>query len=427
VIGEVHTPQRTLRRVPSRSPAERAPLLEWTEGLVETAVGRVSMRERLLRLRRVAPRVAMVAIAAAVAYVIARYLVGHPQPFFAPIATVIVLGITLGQRTRRAVQLAVGVALGVLVADLVVQAIGTGWWQIAVIVFLGMMIVVFLGGDQLAVTQAANAGVLIAVLAIPGDPTGVSRFVDTLIGASTALVFNLVLFPVNPLKLAAGALEPAVSRLAAVIDAVADALESEDDDAARVALERARALEGHLEEMRAAIETSGETARLALVRRGQRDAVERYSRALTQVARAQRDVAGLARSAERAVLRGDRVPPPVIAGLRELAQAARGLADAFADPRERAAVQATALHAAAATTAGLDETRNLSVSLVVGQARMTAHDILRATGLTVDEARADIRAAADAGEEQRARIAAEAISGTGPDAEIDAARPADRA
>ena len=112
------------------------------------------------------------------------------------------------------------------------QVIGTGAWQIAVIVFLGMMVVVFLGGDQMVVVQAANAGVLIAVLAIPGDPTGLSRFVDALIGAGTALVFNLVLFPVNPLKLAAGALEPAVKRLGAVIDAVADALESEDDDAA---------------------------------------------------------------------------------------------------------------------------------------------------------------------------------------------------
>ena len=48
-----------------------------------------------------------------------------------------------------------------------------------------------------------------------------AQFPHALIGAGTALVFNLVLFPVNPLKLAAGALEPAVKRLGAVIDAVA--------------------------------------------------------------------------------------------------------------------------------------------------------------------------------------------------------------
>ena len=199
---------------------DRTTIASWSEELLDTTVDRVSLRERLLRMRRMAPRVAMVAVAAATSYLIARYAVGHPRPFFAPIATVVVLGITLGQRTKRALQLAVGVALGVLVADLVVQLIGTGAWQIAVIVFLGMMAVVFLGGDQMVVVQAANAGVLIAVLAIPGDPTGLSRFIDALIGASTALVFNLVLFPVNPLKLAAGALEPAVNRLGAVMNAV---------------------------------------------------------------------------------------------------------------------------------------------------------------------------------------------------------------
>ncbi|HMS60983.1 MAG TPA: FUSC family protein [Solirubrobacteraceae bacterium] len=402
---------------------DRTTIASWSEELLDTTVDRVSMRERLLRMRRMAPRVAMVSVAAATAYLIARYAVGHPRPFFAPIATVVVLGITLGQRTRRALQLAVGVALGVLIADLVVQVIGTGAWQIAVIVFLGMMVVVFLGGDQMVVVQAANAGVLIAVLAIPGDPTGLSRFIDALIGASTALVFNLVLFPVNPLKLAAGALEPAVNRLGAVIDAVADALESEDDDAAAEALRRARLLDVHLADMRAAIETSGETARLALVRRGQRDAVARYTRALNQVTRAQRDVAGLARGAQRAVLRGDRVPPSVIAGLRELAEAARHLSTAFADPDERDKVQEAALHAAAATTAGLDETRNLSVSLVVGQARMTAHDILRASGLSLDEARADIRAVADTDDERRARMTADAMADAGLDGEIEAPPP----
>ena len=402
---------------------DRTTIASWREGILDPAVDRVSLRERLLRVRRMAPRVAMVAGAATASYLLARHVVGHPRPFFAPISTVAVLGITLGQHTRRAIQVAVGVAVGVLVADLVVQLIGTGAWQLAVIVFLGMMVVVFLGGDQLVVVQAANAGILIAVLAIPGDPTGLSRFVDVLIGASMALVFNLLLFPVNPVKLAAGALEPAVSRLGKVIDAVADALESEDDDAATEALRHARSLEGHLAEMRVAIDTSGETARLALLRRGQRDAVARYSRALNQVARAQRDVAGLARSAERAVLRGDRVPASVIVGLRQLADAARHLSMAFADPDERDAAQQAALEAAAATTAGLDETRNLSVSLVVGQARMTAHDILRATGLSLDEARADIRAAADSDEERRARITAEAIGDAGLDGEIDAARP----
>ena len=75
------------------------------------------------------------------------------------------------------------------------------------IVFFGMCVVVFAGGDQLAVNQAASAGVLIATVAIPSDTSGLNRFEDALVGAAVALFFNFVLFPTNPLKLARGALD----------------------------------------------------------------------------------------------------------------------------------------------------------------------------------------------------------------------------
>ena len=378
---------------PPPEPFSAADIARQAGDLLGSAADSVSLRERAMRVRATAPRIAMVSAAATTAYLIARYAVGHPRPFFAPVATVAVLGITLGQRVDRAVQMALGAAVGVLVADLAVQALGTGAPQMAVIVFAAMSVVVFAGGDQLATVQAANAGILIAALAIPNDPSGLARFVDVLIGSATALVFNLVLFPVNPLRLASSALDPAIERLAGVLDAIADALERGDDEAASEARRRAANLDEHLADMRVAVATSGEVARLALLRRGQRDAVERYARAVEHIARAQGDVAGLARGADRALRLDDEVPPAVIAGLRDLADAARQLIGAVADPGERAEAREAALQAAVATTAGLDETRNLSVSIVVGQARMTAHDLLRATGLTLDEARAELRGA----------------------------------
>ena len=129
------------------------------------------------------------------------------------------------------------------------------------------------------------------------------------------------------------------------------------------------------------------------------------------------DVAGLARGADRALRMNDEVPPAVIDGIRDLADAARDLVGAVADPGERAEAHAAALEAAVATTAGLDETRNLSVSIVVGQARMTAHDFLRATGLSIDEARAELHAA------EPDAVAAPAAM-RDPADEVAAARPA---
>jgi uncharacterized membrane protein YgaE (UPF0421/DUF939 family) len=59
--------------------------------------------------------------AATVAWLVDTRFIGHPQPFFAPAAALIVLAQLRGQRTRRAVEVILGVAGGVLVADVVAQ------------------------------------------------------------------------------------------------------------------------------------------------------------------------------------------------------------------------------------------------------------------------------------------------------------------
>ena len=57
-------------------------------------------------------------------------------------------------------------------------------------------------------------------------------------------------------------------------------------------------------------------------------------------------------------------------------------------------MRAPALRAAAKATQVLEETGNLSVTVVVGQVRSTAVDLLRGSGLTYDEAAALVREAA---------------------------------
>lgn len=382
----------------------------------------LSVRERFQRLRVAAPRIAVAALAATLSYFIAHRILGHSSPFFAPISAVVVLGFTIGAQLQRALQLALGVAVGILAADLLVALIGNGGWQIGIIVFAAMCLAVFAGGDQLAVRQAAAGGLLVSVAAMPGDPSGLSRFEDAAVGAAVALLFNFVIFPVNPLKMASRAVDPALSAIAAVLDSIATALEERNQEAAADSLDAARDLEAQVGQVRATISTSGEMARLALIRRGQVEEVDRYAHAVELLDRAQIDVVALAQGAHRAVEKGDRVPLEVVAGIRDLAACARHLAASFEDDSEQELARAAAIRAAAATTAGLDETRNLSVSLVVGQARMTAGDFLRAMGIEPKDARAALRQVAD-DSEARSRIATEALRSQGLDAEIDAARP----
>ena len=52
------------------------------------------------------------------AWFLAHDVVGHPQPFFAPIVAVVCLGTSYGQRLRRVAEVTIGVAIGVFLADL---------------------------------------------------------------------------------------------------------------------------------------------------------------------------------------------------------------------------------------------------------------------------------------------------------------------
>src|SRR3954464_22995 len=137
---------------------------------------RTSMRARFERLGLAWRSLLQTAIAATLAYLVATEVIGHPRPFFAPIAAIITLGITVGQRGRRAVELALGVAVGIAIADGLVLLTGPGVAALAIVVPLAMGSAIFLGSGQIFATQAAVSAVLVAVLQPPGSGISGARF-----------------------------------------------------------------------------------------------------------------------------------------------------------------------------------------------------------------------------------------------------------
>ena len=126
-------------------------------------------------------QVGQCAIAAGVAWFIAHDLLGHATPFFAPIAAVVSLGTSYGQRLRRVAEVTVGVAIGVFLADLIVAGIGSGWWQLTIIVALAMSTAILLDGGQLFMMQAAVQSIVVP----PWCPIRVrrlTRWTDAVVG-----------------------------------------------------------------------------------------------------------------------------------------------------------------------------------------------------------------------------------------------------
>jgi uncharacterized membrane protein YgaE (UPF0421/DUF939 family) len=355
--------------------------------------GRLSMRQRVERLKLAARPIVQIAVASTAAWLFAVEVFGHPRPIFAPISAVVVLGLSVGRRLERAVELALGVAVGLGIADLIVRVTGVGAWQIALIVLLSTSIAVLLGSGQLFASQAAISGILVATLP-PGTSPSFGRFFDSLAGGIIAIAVSALVLPPKPLVELRRSAGPLLAELAATLEDVAAALDARDRAAAEAALVRARGIDELEARFEEAVTEGRETARFAPPRRGERDQVASYAIAAAQVDLAVRNVRVLARGAIRALALDENVPPGLGESLHDLAAATRALEGALEDDAQVAAVRDAALRAAARATRVLEGTGNLSVSVLVGQVRSTATDLLRGTGMSYDEASRAVRKAA---------------------------------
>jgi uncharacterized membrane protein YccC len=352
---------------------------------------RVTYRDRVARLRTLAPTLLMGAIGAGVAWLIATKVVGDKGAFFAPVAAIITLGLTVGSRLNRAIELSVGVPLGIALADILVLEVGSGTVQLIAIVFLATSVAVFLGGGGLLVTQAGVSAILVVTLQPPTDGISFERAADALIGCGVALILNFVIAPIDPVALVRREAAPVLRELSGVLEDIAVALESRDRELGFAALRRARDMDAHTQRFLESLTIGRETAAAAPQRWVDRTLLALYGDAGGQIDLAVRNVRVMARGVVRAIEVGDDVPPEVAAAIRELRDAVRSLEPWLNDSQRSRAVVEPAVTAARHASAVLEQTTNLSASVIVGQVRSTAVDLLRAIGMAPEEARARIR------------------------------------
>jgi hypothetical protein len=203
-----------------------------------------------------------------------------------------------------------------------------------------------------------------------------------------------VVFPADPVRILRGAASPVLDDLAGTLLDIAEAQRRRDDQAAEAALVRARGIDDFGQQFFAATRESMSAARMSPARMHARDTVEFYAEAAARIDLAVRNVRVLARGSIRALALDENVPPEVAQALESLALAVRALAAALASGSGYEAVREPAVRAAAMATRVLEGTTNLSVSVIVGQVRSTATDLLTGIGLSYEEASEAVRGAA---------------------------------
>lgn len=199
---------------------------------------------------------------AGAAWGIARYLFDHPAPFFAPIAAIIVLIATLGERGLNAVRLMQGVILGLVIGDLVLITMGTGLGVMTFAIFSSLAIARAVADPPLVAVQAAFSAIL--VVAVGDVANGLERLVDAVTGAGIALVITQLLFPPEPLALLRRAEKAALTAIAGGLATTARAIARDDDELAHQAVEELRDVRDRLAELRRAGRASTSVTRRAL-------------------------------------------------------------------------------------------------------------------------------------------------------------------
>jgi uncharacterized membrane protein YgaE (UPF0421/DUF939 family) len=340
--------------------------------------GRLSARARFARWRSKRWQIVQCAAAAGVAWLIAADLLGHPSPFFAPVAAVVSLGTSYGQRLRRVAEVTLGVAVGVFLADLLVTWLGSGFWQLALIVALAMSAAFLLDGGQLFVTQAAvQSIVVVGLVAAPSQ--AFTRWTDALVGGAVALVAATIV-PAAPLRRPREQASKVVRKIAGLLRAAAEVMVDGEANRGLALLADARSTDSMIRELQDAADEGMAVVESSPFRVRHRRDIRRMSELVEPLDRALRSTRVLVRQTAVAAYHHRAVPKSYALLAVDLADAADMVADEL--EANRMAVAAREPLIAVGEASGLVErAHEMTAEVVLVQLRSVIVDLLLLTGM----------------------------------------------
>ncbi|MGX1808614.1 FUSC family protein [Nocardia sp. NPDC055321] len=343
------------------------------------------MRTAATRVRSSLLPILQCAVGAGLAWFIAHNVIGHPQPFFAPMAAMISIGVSFGARLRRAVELIVGVAVGIGIGDLFVSYFGTGVWQITLLVVAAMCTAVFLDGGPVITMQAASSAVLVATLLPPSSGASNLRIIDALVGGLVGIVVVAAL-PLHPVRRARQQAADILGVIGTGLTDCADGLLEHDADKIKAALEAARGTQSRLDSLRSTLDGGREISRISPLYWNSRKRMERLREVADPLDNATRNTRVLLRRALSLVRDDEILDPRLTLEVEALGKAVEVVrAMVLADPGDQPdAAEATRVlrTVAKGATKDLVEGAGISAHVVFAQTRSIVVDLMRVCGVS---------------------------------------------
>lgn len=358
-----------------------------------------SLRSRINRVRTRFPYIIQATIGAGLAYWVAHEVVGHPQPFFAPMSVVIILGLSGGDRLSRSFEMALGGIMGVALGDLLFHSTGyTGALQITLIVLLALTLGSLLTKSVLVSNQIVIGSILIATI-LPPDVSnaGFDRAIDALIGCVIGIV-TIALLPSSPLTNGRNEISKVLAIISSVLDDVVNGLRNNDHAVIDQAMEAVEGSQTEINSMLAAAKSGKEVTNVSPLMWRSRRQLRSFERLLEPVGNCVRLVQVLARRAGVLCEDGDKVSEKQIELLEELADIALGLSTVY--EKKTKVIEAQEIPAlinrlrdvaAESGTEVLDKHSVLSAYAILAQTRSVAVDLMIVCGMSRESAVAQLK------------------------------------
>ncbi|MFB9831095.1 FUSC family protein [Actinoallomurus acaciae] len=163
-------------------------------------------------------------IAAVCAWIVARYLAGHRDPYFAPISALVSVQATVVRSVREGVSFAVCFALGVVVAVASAEFLGPGLLSLTITLLAGALLGGWRGFGAQGIEVPFTATFVLLLGGAHPEPFVLSRLVDVAVGVPIGIAVNAFLLAPLHLRSATDALDRTADDIAALLTDMADGL-----------------------------------------------------------------------------------------------------------------------------------------------------------------------------------------------------------
>ncbi|GAB3812836.1 hypothetical protein GCM10028895_04280 [Pontibacter rugosus] len=137
------------------------------------------------------------AFAASLSWFVASSLLHSDYPYFAAVAAIITVQVTVADSVNKATQRIVGIIGGVLISMLLGHWFQVGVFSIFFIILIGMGIAKLLRMNPQIISQVAVSSLLVLAFGQAREGYAYERIFETIVGSAIAVLTNALIIPQN--------------------------------------------------------------------------------------------------------------------------------------------------------------------------------------------------------------------------------------